>query len=445
MGVSGDTNDNRANDNSTNGSGKNGSGREWVLVGRGAWTTAALASVLALVAACTPGSPALTDGATGPAATSAASATPHGGHSVSSRPSTTKVKPLPGSTTLPGMPPVLDPNNIYSADGPGMLSPATAGARSLVYVPDGISNRVDVIDPATYKVIDHFAVGRLPQHVVPSYDLKTLWVTNDLSNTLTAIDPKTGKKGRTVSVDDPYNMYFSPDGKYAMVMAEARQRIDFLDPQTMAVRHKLVVSCQGVDHGDFTADGRLFVASCEFVGKMVVVDVARQKVLGYIDLGNRHFMPQDVKLSPDGRVFYVADMMANGVWIIDAKTLTVIGRIATGRGAHGLYVSRDSKTMYVANRDDGSVSLIDLATRKVRTRWQIPPTAGGLNASPDMGNLSADGKVLWLSGRYRSEVYAIDTTSGRLLARIKVGVGPHGLCVWPQPGRYSIGHTGILR
>ena len=53
--------------------------------------------------------------------------------------------------------------------------------------------------------------------------------------------------------------------------------------------------------------------------------------------------------------------------------------------------------------------------------------------------------LLWLTGRYDAEVYAISTRTGRLLARIPVGRGPHGLCVWPQPGRHSLGHTGILR
>jgi DNA-binding beta-propeller fold protein YncE len=62
-----------------------------------------------------------------------------------------------------------------------------------------------------------------------------------------------------------------------------------------------------------------------------------------------------------------------------------------------------------------------------------------------MGGVSADGKVLWLSGRYSHVVYAIATENGKLLARIKVGKGPHGLCVYPQPGRYSLGHTGIFR
>ena len=151
-------------------------------------------------------------------------------------------------------------------------------------------------------------------------------------------------------------------------------------------------------------------------------------------------MPQDVKLSPDGRVFYVADMKADGVHLIDGDELTEIGFIPTGKGAHGLYVSRDSKVLYVSNRGEGTITVIDLATRKIIHKWELP--GGG---SPDMGGVSADGKVLWLSGRYNSEVYAIDTADGKLLARIPVGHGPHGLCVYPQPGRYSLGHTGVFR
>jgi DNA-binding beta-propeller fold protein YncE len=151
-------------------------------------------------------------------------------------------------------------------------------------------------------------------------------------------------------------------------------------------------------------------------------------------------MPQDVKLSPDGRVFYVADMMSNGVWEIDAHTMRKVKLIPTGMGAHGLYASRDEKVLYVSNRGEGSISLISFRTRRPYKKWHIP--GGG---SPDMGGLSANGRVLWLSGRYNAEVYAISTRTGKLLHRIPVGSGPHGLCVWPQPGRYSIGHTGILR
>ncbi len=192
---------------------------------------------------------------------------------------------------------------------------------------------------------------------------------------------------------------------------------------------------------DFSADGSYLIASCEFSGQLVKVNVAEEKVVGVLTLPDGSTaMPQDVKLSPDGKIFYVADMMANGVWEINGATLKVIGFLHTGVGAHGLYPSRNSKFLYVTNRGEGSISVVSFRTRKVVTKWRIP--GGG---SPDMGGVSANGKVLWLSGRYNGVVYAISTTNGRLLAKIPVGSGPHGLCVWPQPGRYSLGHTGILR
>jgi YVTN family beta-propeller protein len=341
--------------------------------------------------------------------------------------------------SLPGMPPVLDPKDIYAADRPNQLSPVVRDFVSRVYVPNTVSNTVDVIDPATYKVMDHFQVGRLPQHVTPSWDLKTLWVLNDRGNSLTHIDPRTGAKKETIPVLDPYNMYYTPDGKYAIVVAEQRERLEFYNAETMKLDHQLWVNCKGVDHMDFTADGRYLIASCEFGHALVKVDVAKQELVGHLPL-SPGAMPQDVKTAPDGSVFYVADMDADGVHVVDPNDFRILGFIPTGKGAHGLYVSRDSRVLYVSNRGEGSISLIDLATRKVTKKWRLP--GGG---SPDMGGVSANGKVLWLSGRYNAEVYAIDTADGHLLARIPVGKGPHGLCVYPQPGRYSLGHTGVFR
>jgi YVTN family beta-propeller protein len=346
--------------------------------------------------------------------------------------------PDPGA--LPGMPPVLDPADIYAADHAGNLSDAVRDFPSRVYVPNSGSNTVDVIDPKTFKVVGHFSSGgREPQHVVPSYDLKKLWVINDLGDSATDIDPATGARGKTIPVEDPYNMYYTPDGKFAIVVAERKQKLNFLDPRTMTVVDSVPVSCPGVDHMDFTADGRFLIASCEFSAELLKVDVATHKIVGTLKL-EKGGMPQDVKTSPDGKVFYVADMMADGIYLIEPDSFKRIDFIATGKGAHGLYVSRDSKLLYISNRGEGSVSLLDLATRKLVKKWTIPH--GG---SPDMGGVSTDGTQLWLSGRYHREVYVFDTTDGHLLARIPVGKGPHGLCLFPQPGRYSLGHTGVYR
>jgi YVTN family beta-propeller protein len=356
--------------------------------------------------------------------------------------------------TVPGMPPVIDPANLYSETAAGKIRPDVAKAPPRVYVPNRRSHDVWVIDADTLKVVDRFKVGINPQHVVPSWDLKTLWVTNNAerrgSGTLTPIDPMTGRPGEPVDVDNPYNMYFTPDGRSAIVVAEARRRLDFRNPHTMALQNSLLMpGCPGINHGDFSIDGHYAIFTCEFKkGTLAKIDFVDRKLIGYLELSQRG-MPQDVRISPDGKVFYVADMRSGGVFVVDGERFAELAFIATGPGAHGLYPSRDGKRLYVANRGSrmaysrrdgkGSVSVIDFATRKVVANWPIP--GGG---SPDMGNVSADGKTLWLSGRFDDEVYAINTASGAV-KKIKVGAEPHGLTVWPQPGRYSLGHTGNLR
>ncbi len=391
--------------------------------------------------------------------------------------------PTAAVKTVAGMPPVVDPRNLYSEVAAGKMSPAVQGDLVRIYVPNLRSNDVYVVDPATMKVESRFKVGIGPQHIVPSWDLRTLWVTNNAEGrtdgSLTPIDPKTGKPGKPVDVDDPYNMYFSPDGKSAIVVAEARKRLDFRDPQTMAMQYSIdTPGCPGINHADFSIDGRTAYFTCEFIGAVARVDLASRKVLGYLQLkmpatrfketksarvqpgqvwepGETEIctvkkgMPQDIRSSPDGKRLYIADMHADGVHIVDVESFTQAGFIPTGLGAHGLYPSRDGKSLYVANRGshkihgsrlgNGGVAVIDFATEKVVARWGVP--GGG---SPDMGNISADGKWLWLAARYDDVIYRFDTTSGAV-TQIKVGAEPHGLTVWPQPGRYSLGHTGNLR
>ncbi|MEV6653278.1 hypothetical protein [Streptomyces sp. NPDC051219] len=360
----------------------------------------------------------------------------YGTHSAAPAPRTKKT----AHAGLPGMPPVLDPKDVYAADRPGMLSPVVKDFPSRVYVPNTNSNTVSVIDPTTYQVIDTIPVGIQPQHVVPSWDMKTLWVNNNRGHTLTPIDPATGRAGKPVEVHDPYNLYFTPNGKYAVVMASLDRELVFRDPHTMDRVKSVPVSCYGVNHADFSMDGRYFIVSCEFSGELLKVDTEKMEVVAQQKLTLQGAMPQDVKISPDGKTFYIADMMAHGVWVLDGEEFTTPELLPTGKGAHGLYVSRDSKEMYITNRGEGSISVFDFVENRLTKKWTLPD--GG---SPDMGGVSADGKVLWLSGRYDSEVYAIDTVTGEQLARIPVGGGPHGLAVYPQPGRYSLGHTGVFR
>jgi len=351
---------------------------------------------------------------------------------------TTQALPLPGPTPRQRRNVALD---VYRADAAGDLSPRVRRDPALVYVPNSMSGTVSVIAQRTFKVIAEFPTGALPQHVTPAYDLRTLYVDNDLGNSLTPIDPRTGRPGKAIPVRDPYNLYFTPDGHFAIVVAERLARLDFRDPRTMRLRYSLSVpACRGVDHMDFSAFGHYAYASCEFSGRMIEIDLRTRRVIRTLVLHGGLASPQDVKLSPDGRTLYVADQINGGLWEIDPARFRVIGFLRTGAGAHGLYPSRNARVLYVSNRQQGSISVVSFGTRRVIATWQLPPPA-----SPDMGGVSADGRTLWLSGRYNAVVYAINTRTGHLRATIPVGQGPHGLCVWPQPGRYSLGHTGIMR
>ena len=382
----------------------------------------------------------------------------------------------PVIATVPGMPAVADADNLYSETRANMLAPVVKDDLVRVYVPNLRGNSVSVIDPATLKVVDTFRVGRSPQHIVPSWDLRTLWVANNAERgndgSLTPIDPRTGKPGKAIPVDDPYNLYFTPDGKSAIVVAEAKHRLDFRDPASLKLQYSIdVPKCGGINHADFSIDGRYAIFTCEFEGSIAKIDLVNRSVVGYLKLAlpKTRFkdnvtspnpleteictatkgMPQDIRVSPNGHLFYVADMEADGVHLIDGDSFKQIGYIPTGVAAHGIYPSRDGRLLYVANRGShaihgrrhgpGSVSVIDFATNKVVANWPIP--GGG---SPDMGNVSNDGKWLWLSGRFDDVVYRFDTSSGAM-EQITVGQEPHGLTVWPQPGRYSLGHTGNLR
>lgn len=350
---------------------------------------------------------------------------------------------------------------VYAAAGIGGETAEARRALARVYAPNTIDHTVSVIDPELLRVVSTLPTGQYPEHVIVAHDLRSLLIASTRGNTLTRIDPATARADAPVAVEDPYNVYFTPDGRTMIVITERDDRLDFRNAATLALEGSVRLACRGANHLDFSADGATALVSCEFSSQLFRLNVERRVIEGYLTLrapphredtltNRMRSMPQDVRLSPNGRVFYVADMMADGLFVIAADSLRQVGFIPTGRGAHGIAVGRGGSPFYIANRGwhtieggrrgPGSVSVLDPIAGRVTATWIVPD--GG---SPDMGNVSADGKTVWFSGRYDDEVYAFDAESGKLRARIPVGRGPHGVAVWPLPGRYSLGHTGNMR
>ena len=347
------------------------------------------------------------------------------------------IRVLPAADVLPGSLPAT-PINVYANIMSGVVPCPLCKLPPRVYVPNSGAGTVDVINPLTFKVIDHFAVGSIPHHIAPAWDMSALYVDNEGSNSLTVINPKTGKPTGQISIPFPYNLYFTPDGTKAIDVVERLQRIEFRDPHRgWKLLGSVGIPWAGADHMDFSADGSYLMISTEYTGMLAKVDVNKMKLVGAVHVGG---LPIDVKLSPDGTVFYVSNQGRMGVSVVDPIAMKEIQFIPTGRGAHGFQISRDTKSLYVSNRLEGSFSVIDFATRKVVAKWYIP--GGG---SPDMLQLNPAGTQLWASGRYNGTVYVMNTITGKLIAKIAVGSEDHGLTYFPNVGLHSLGHNGVYR
>jgi YVTN family beta-propeller protein len=346
-----------------------------------------------------------------------------------------RVQPAPDvqAASLPAA-----PVNVYANIMSGVVPCPLCKIPPRVYVPNSGAGTVDVINPLTFKVIDHFAVGSIPHHIAPAWDMSALYVDNEGSSSLTVINIHTGRPSGTISIPYPYNIYFTPDGTKAIDVVERLQRIEFRDPRHgWRLLASVAIPWAGADHMDFSADGSYLMISTEYTGMVAKVDVNKMKLVGYVRVGG---LPIDVKLSPDGTVFYVSNQGRSGVSVVDPIAMKEIQFIKTGNGAHGFQISRDTKSLYVSNRLEGSFSVIDFATRKVVAKWYIP--GGG---SPDMLQLNPAGTQLWASGRYNGTVYVMSTVTGKLIAKIAVGSEDHGLTYFPNVGLHSLGHNGVYR
>jgi YVTN family beta-propeller protein len=395
----------------------------------------ALLFVAALLGACT-----TTQQTTSEPPSASVAATTSSAPSASEAPAESpSASAAPTAEATPSEPPV---GGIYAGPASGVLDPRVAHLPPRVYVPNETSNDVAVIDPETFEIVGRFAAGAAPEHISPDWDFSKLYVSNMNGATLTVIDPETQQSTETMNVPFPYNLFFTPDGSKAIIVADylgadmvADNGLYFYDRETWQLLKFVQVPWPGVNHLDFTADGRYLMVTCESAGVVVKIDTVEMEIVGTVEVGGS---PLDIRLAPDGDVFYVANQGTHGVDVIDAEALAAIAFIPTSSGAHAFAFSRDASRLFVTNRLENTISVIDLATRTVVDTWQ----AGG---SPDMATVSPDGSQLWISNRFHGTVTVFDPETGEQLANIQTGGNPHGLTYWPQPGTISLGHNGNMR
>lgn len=297
------------------------------------------------------------------------------------------------------------------------LGVGNAARATTAVVLNSDDDTLSVIDSENYKEISRTHIGRGPHHLIESRDGRTLIIAMSGSNELVLIDRATGVEKQRVTASDPYQIGFSPDGKWFVAASLRLDRIDIYDGSTFQLAHRLAASTMP-SHIAFSADSKTVFVTLQGTNGLTSIDLASGKVNWSQPVGRQ---PAGIITRPNGNLL-IGVMGSDYIAEVDPSNGAVLRKIVTGNGAHNFLVSPDGKTLYVTNRVAGTISVLNADTLDVQKTLQAP---GG----PDDMALSPDGQELWITGRWHAWVDVIELASGTLKT-VPVGRSPHGIFVY---------------
>jgi len=300
----------------------------------------------------------------------------------------------------------------------GALVDAPAAARAATAVVlNSDDDSLSVID-GNYHETSRVHIGRGPHHLIMTPDERTLVIAMSGSNELVLIDRASGVEKQRITASDPYQIGFSPDGKWLVAASIRLDRIDIYDAATYQLVHRLPAATMP-SHIAFSRDGDTVFVTLQGTSSLIAIDLASGKVLWTVPVGPQ---PAGIVTRPGGTLL-VAVMGSDYIAEVDPKSGAVLRRVVTGNGAHNFLAAPDGKTLYVTNRVAATISVVDADTLALKATLQAP---GG----PDDMALSPDGQELWVTGRWHAWVDVIELASGALKATVPVGRSPHGIFVY---------------
>lgn len=292
---------------------------------------------------------------------------------------------------------------------PEVRAASTAG---VAFVLNSAEASVSVLDLRTHAELRQIPVLREPHHLALTPDRHFLLVGDTVGNELMFLNPLTGELVRRVTMSDPYQLVFSPNGKWLTVAGLARDQIDIYDWATLKLVHR-VSAPRMPSHINYSPDSSVVYVSLQATNSLDAIDVKTGNVLWKSKVGD----------TPAGVLWWqgalLVGIMGNDyVAVVDPADGHVARRIRTGRGAHVMFVPHDRSAIYVSNRVDGTVTVLDPKTLDPIRSFRIP---GG----PDDMDFAPDGKI-WVSERFARTVAVVDPVTGKFES-IGVGRSPHGI------------------
>ena len=284
---------------------------------------------------------------------------------------------------------------------------------------------VSLIDMDQRQVYKNFHIGKEPHHLMITPDQKAVLVANATGNEVVFLDPKTGEKtGRLGNIIDPYHIGYSPDKKFFLAAGNRLNRIDIYAAKAQELTLlKVIKAPKTPSHITFTSNSKTAFVTLQDSDELIAIDLETQEVLWKMSVGH---LPAGVWMTPGDKYLLIGLTGSDGVQVVDWKKRQVIKEIKTGKGAHNFRPLGDKKHIFLSNRVEPSISLLNMDTLEKEA------DITGLPSGPDDMDITPDGKELWVTFRFAKKVGVIDIASKKLITTIPVGKSPHGIFFYPS-------------
>ena len=314
-----------------------------------------------------------------------------------------------------------------AAASPARTRPGPAGAvsatpgRLVALIANSMSDTLTLADGRALEPASVLKVGREPHKFRQSRDGRAVYSCNTTSNEMLEIDLATLRVRRRIPMLDPYNVLFTPDGRYLYKVAYRYDFMEIHDGETFR-RLKRVRTGRQPSHVWFSPDGRWFVNTNQHSNSVTVIDTQTMAVARTLAVDP---LPAGIQISRDGHAMFVASHVGTiSVFATDEWKLT--RTVRSGKGAHEMVATRDGRTIYVTNRYENTTSVFDVAAQRVVAKFPVPD-------GPDMPMLTPDGSQLWVSGRFGNTATVVDTRTLKILSTFPTGRSPHGIFLATAP------------
>lgn len=279
---------------------------------------------------------------------------------------------------------------------------------------------VSLIDMDKRAVYKTFPIGKEPHHLMITPDQKSVLVANAAGDDVVFLDPKTGDvQSRLPNIVDPYHIGYSPNKKWFVAAGNRLDRVDIYAAKNQELKLvKIVKAAKTPSHIAFTSDSKLTFVTLQDSNELIAIDLATQEIVWRMPIGK---MPAGVWMTPGDKHLLIGLTGSDLVQVVDWKQQKIVKEIKTGKGAHNFRPLGDKRHIFLTNRVDSTISIIDM------DKLEKVADIKGLPSGPDCMDVTADGKELWVTFRFAKKVGIIDIASRKLVTTIPVGKSPHGI------------------